>query len=125
MGAAYINSGQIGMASQRKSKRVHWELMLQLEEAGEEDMCSLLNELMGHQPYFGTGTDLTEYFEAITALEKQGELTVREYYIQDGRTVYGDVLSGGTSRCVEALFFDSASRRWKWKSATRQMVEVV
>lgn len=58
----------------RKSKRTLWELMLQLEESGEEDVCSLLNQLMGAQPYFGSGTDLAEYLEALTALEAQGEL---------------------------------------------------
>jgi hypothetical protein len=34
----------------RKSKRVFWEIMSQLEEAGEEDICSLLNQVMGASP---------------------------------------------------------------------------
>ena len=47
------------------------EATLQLEEAGEEDICSLLNQLMGAQPYFGSGIDLAEYLSALAALERQ------------------------------------------------------
>jgi hypothetical protein len=108
----------------RKSKRVHWEIMSQLEEAGEEDLCSLLNEVMGAQPYFGSGTDLTEYLEAISELEAKQELRVREYRIESGRTVYADVLVGSATRPATAFGFDSVARRWKWNGTTRQMVEV-
>jgi len=108
----------------RKSKRVFWELMLQLEEAGEEDICSLLNQVMGAQPYFGSGADLSEYLEALTVLEAQGELLVREYRIEGGRTAYLDVLSGPASRPETAFLFDARERLWKWQRPTRQMVEL-
>jgi hypothetical protein len=108
----------------RKSKRVHWELMLHLEEAGEEDVCSLLNQVMGSQPYYGSGTDLSEYLEALAELEAQGELRVRQYRIEGARTAYLDSLSGRESRPVSAFSFDSKTGIWKWTETTRQMVEV-
>lgn len=98
--------------------------MLQLEEAGEEDICSLLNEIMGEQRYYGTGTDLSEYLDALSVLEAQGELRVREYSIENGRTRYGDVLVGKDARPLDAFQYDSDSGAWRWKSATRQLVEV-
>lgn len=109
---------------QRKSKRILWELMSQLEEAGEEDICSLLNQLMGVQPYFGSGTDLAQYLEAITALESRGDLRVRAYRIENGRTVYEGVLVGSATRPAGAFRFDPVARIWKWKAPTRLMVEV-
>jgi hypothetical protein len=108
----------------RKSKRVLWELMSQLEEAGEEDLCSLLNQLMSVQPYFGSGVDLAEYLEALATLERAGELRVREYRLEEGRTVYGDVLSGVVTRPSTAFAFDPAERIWRWQAPTRQMVEL-
>ena len=108
----------------RKSKRVFWELMSQLEEAGEEDICSLLNQVMGAQPYFGSGADLAEYLEALTALEAQGELRVRGYRIEAGRTAYLDVRSGSASRPAAWFNYDPIGRMWKWEGIDRQMVEV-
>jgi hypothetical protein len=75
----------------RKSKATLWQIMLQLEGAGEEDICSLLNQVMGAQPYFGSGADLTQYLEAPNTLEAQGELVVREYHLEGARTVFGKV----------------------------------
>ena len=111
------------MTEKRKSKRVLWEIMSQLEEAGEEDVCSLLNQVMGAQPYFGSGRDLAEYLEAVTALENQGELRVREYRIEGGRNVYADVVTG-VDRPTAAFQYDSADQLWKWKGVARQMVEL-
>lgn len=108
----------------RKSKRVFWELMSQLEEAGEEDICSLLNQIMGAQPYFGSGEDLAEYLEALTALEAQGELRVRGYRIEAGRTAYLDFKRGSESRPAASFNFDPVERMWQWIGADRQMVEL-
>ena len=108
----------------RKSKRVFWELMSQLEEAGEEDICALLNQVMGAQPNFGSGADLAEYLEALTALEAQGELRVRRYRIDAARTVYLDVRTGSASRPAAWFSFDPVERMWKWNGVDRQMVEV-
>ena len=123
MGSSYINSGQVAVAA-RKSKRVYWELMSHLEEAGEEDICSLLNQVMGAQPYFGSGADLAEYLEALAALEAQGELRVRAYRIRTGRTIYLDVQSGSASRPAPSFSFDPIERMWKWNGIDRRMVEV-
>jgi len=98
--------------------------MSQLEEAGEEDICSLLNEVMGAQPYFGTGADLAEYLEALTALEAQGELHIRGYRIEAGRTAYLEVQSGSASRPASWFSFDPIERMWKWNGIDRQVVEV-
>lgn len=108
----------------RKSKRVFWELMSQLEEAGEEDICSLLNQVMGAQPYFGSGADLAEYLEALTALEAQGELRVRGYRIEAGRTTYLDDRSGAAARRAARFSFDPIKRMWTWNGTDRQIVEV-
>lgn len=108
----------------RKSKRVHWELMSRLEEAGEEDVCSLLNQVMGSQTYYGSGADLSEYLEALADLEVQGELRVRKYRIEGGRSAYLDIVSGSESRPVSAFSFDSKAGIWKWHGTARQMVEV-
>lgn len=124
MGSLHLNSGQVTMNKERKSKRVHWEVMTQLEEAGEEDLCSLLNQVMGVQPYFGSGRDLAEYLEAIDALEKSGELRVRGYRTQEGRTIYSDFIAGGRAERLARLKFDEAGRIWKWTSQERQLVEV-
>jgi hypothetical protein len=110
--------------STRKSKRIHWELMLQLEEAGEEDICSLFNQVMGAQPYFGSGDDLAEYLDALTALEAQGELRVREYRNESGRTVFLSVVTGMASRPAILFRFDPNERIWRWTRVTRQMVEL-
>ena len=108
----------------RKSKRAYWELMSHLEEAGEEDICALLNQVMGAQPYFGSGADLAEYLDVLTALEAQGELRVRGYRIEAGRTVFLDVRNGGPSRPAACFSFDPIERLWKWAGTERQMVEV-
>jgi hypothetical protein len=109
----------------RKSKRLLWEIMIQLEEAGEEDICSLLNQVMSAHPFFGSGIELAEYLDAVTALERQGELRVRGYRINEGRTSYLGVLSGSASRPPTWFSFDPISRIWKWNAVDRQMVEIV
>jgi hypothetical protein len=108
----------------RKSKPIHWHLKRELEEAGEEDLCSLLNTLMGRQSFFGSGDDLAEVLEALAALEARGELRVREYRIEGGSTVFGEVLEGSDTRLPAAFEFDSAAGIWRWKDTTRQMVEL-
>jgi hypothetical protein len=112
------------MPRERKSKRVHWEIMSRLEEAGEEDLCSLLNEVMGVQPYFGSGKDLAEYLSAIDALKLQGELTLRGYRIEEGLTVHTDAMLEQATECRSAFEFDQVRRCWKWVGSPRQMVEV-
>jgi hypothetical protein len=101
-----------------------WQIMLELEEAGEEDICSLLNRVMGVQPHFGSGADLSEYLEALATLERQGELCVRQYRIEGGRHVGLDLASGGLSRPATAFRFDPEERIWNWKEFIRQMVEL-
>ena len=77
---------------------------------------------MGAQAYFGSAADLAEYLEALTVLEAQGELHVRGYRIEAGRTAYLDVRSGSA---LQALFsFNPIERVWKWNGIDRQMVEV-
>ncbi len=112
------------MAKERKSKRVLWEIMLRLEEAGEEDICSLLNEVMGAQPYCGSGVDLAEFIDAIVALETQSELQLREYEIKEGRTVFGDLVQAQVLRSSSAFSFDSQARIWNWGEPRRILVEV-
>ena len=112
------------MDGKRKSKAAYWHIMLQLEEAGEEDICSLLNQVMGAQPYFGSGADLAQYLEALSTLEAQGELLVREYRLEGGRTVLGKLLVGSASRPATAFTFDFVEKGWIWKALTRQMVEL-
>jgi hypothetical protein len=107
----------------RKSKRLNWEIMTQLEEAGEEDICSLLNSVMGAQSYYGSGVDLAEYLEALTVLETQGELLVREYAFDDGRRVPGVVLVGNETRPASNFAFDPAEGLWRWTGAVRQNVD--
>ncbi|HEU6451279.1 MAG TPA: hypothetical protein VFT57_07645 [Gemmatimonadaceae bacterium] len=112
------------MTRKRESKIVLWQLMSELEEAGEEDICSLLNQLMGAQPYFGSGLDLAEYLGALATLEAQGELIVRQYRIENGHYVLGHILVGSSTRPPTAFVFDAAQRVWTWESPIRQMVEV-
>jgi hypothetical protein len=108
----------------RKPTRVHWEILSQLDEAGEEDICSLLNEVMRTRPSFGSGTDLAEYLEAISDLESAQKLRVREYRIEPGNTAFGDVLVGPATRPAGAFGFDQSERIWRWRGAARLMVEV-
>lgn len=112
------------MNGKRKSKRILWEIMIQLEEAGEEDICSLLNQVMGAQPYFGSGADLVQYLEALRTLETQGELLVREYRYEEGRRVFGNLLVGSATRPATLFGFDSTEGIWKWNGSIRQLVEV-
>jgi hypothetical protein len=98
--------------------------MSQLEEAGAEDLCSLMNQVMCLQPHFGSGGDLAEYLEALTALERQGELRVRMYWVEQGRTIYGDVVTSEIPECRAAFQFDPADRIWRWTATARQLVEV-
>jgi hypothetical protein len=98
--------------------------MSQLEEAGEENICSLLNQVMGAQPYFGSGADLAEYLEALAALEAEGERRVRGYRMDAGRTAYLDVRRASASRPAAWFSFDPIERTWKWNGIDRQMVEV-
>ena len=113
-----------GNDAARESKRVFWELMSRYEEAGEEDICSLLNEVIGAQPYFGSGMDMAVYLEALSAIEAQGELRVRAYRVQGGRTEFLDVRRGSASRPAEWFSFDPVQRIWMWNGTDRQMVEV-
>lgn len=110
--------------SDRRSRRVLWELMSQLEEAGEEDICSLLNEVMSAQPYYGTGEDLHEYLDALAVGESLGQLRLREYRIEDGRTVHGDVITTDLARGRTAFSFDTLEAAWRWRSSGRIVVEV-
>lgn len=108
----------------RKSKRVLWEIMIQLDEAGEEDICSLLNQVMGAQPNFGSGDDLAEYLDALTVLEDQGELVIIEYRIEKGHYINLGIVAGKASRPVSAFAFDLNENIWKWGNQVRQMVEL-
>ena len=98
--------------------------MTRLEEAGEDDLCALLNDVMGAQPYFGSGRDLSEYLSAIDALEQQGDLCLRGYRIEEGRTVYADLQHKNTTMRRAAFEFDSVVGCWKWIGSPRQMVEL-
>jgi hypothetical protein len=112
------------MTRQRQSKRLFWEILILLEEAGEEDICSMLNEVMGAQRYFGSGADLAEYLDALAALEARGDLRVREYQIEDGRTTYLGVAAGAAGRPLSSFRFDVAQGIWVWSGRIRQMAEV-
>lgn len=112
------------MTMDRKSKRVHWEIMIQLEEAGEEDLCGLLNEVMSQQPYYGTGTDLCEFLTAIESLQRQGEIKMRGYRLQGESTDFFSISSEPVTNLHAELKFNSGSRFWEWTDVTRQMVEL-
>ncbi|MEM7248106.1 MAG: hypothetical protein AAF533_22425 [Acidobacteriota bacterium] len=96
-----------------------------LEEAGEEDVCSLLNELMREQSDFGSGTDLQEYLAALVGLEKLGQLQAREYRIDEGRTQFGPVVACAALRGLGGHQFDRDDSLWKWGRPVRVMIEVV
>lgn len=108
----------------RQSKRLYWEIMTQLEEAGEEDMCSLLNTVMGAQPYFGSGADLAEYLQAIDALLARGDLQVREYRFEGAKRVLGPLQEGDTIKTTQRFAFDATERLWRCKSDIRMNVEL-
>ena len=82
----------------RQSKRLHWEIMIQLEEAGEEDICSLLNQVTSLWSDYGTGDDLKEYLEALSELEAKNELQVQEYRKDGPYDFFLGVVTGGASR---------------------------
>ena len=105
-----------------ESKRLLWEIMIALDEAGEEDICALLNEVMKAQEYYGSGADLDEYLNALQRLEQMGELLIREYRFVGNRMAYGRTADAGVS---DALFrFDPREGFWTWKGESRLMVQV-
>jgi hypothetical protein len=109
----------------RKSKRILWELMTILEEAGEEDYCSLLNQAMGVQPYFGTGREIAEFENAIDRLTEMGEVELVRYSIQSGRTVReGEPIHRGNFDTAHALRFDPVAKLWIWNQEQRLSVEL-
>jgi hypothetical protein len=103
-------------------KKVMGKIMMQLQEAGEEDICSLLNQIQTTQPHYGSGEDLAEYLKALSVLEDHEMLQVREYRTWDKPGVNGTVLTGTASRPPTAFHFDSAEGYWKWKRDPRQLV---
>jgi hypothetical protein len=112
------------MSGTRKSKKLHWEIMSQVEEAGEEDLCSLLNQVMGVQTYFGSGQDLSEYLAAVAALRAKGELCIRDYEVRNGHTIHGDVVDESATNWAGSFQFDDVERIWKWITQPRRLVEV-
>jgi hypothetical protein len=74
----------------RKYTRLQGAILHELEEAGEDDLCGLLNVVQKLHPSYGTGPDLIEYLEAIAVLESHGELKVQMYQQIDGRDVFGE-----------------------------------
>jgi hypothetical protein len=124
MGASHIDSQRLDMGNGPDSSRLLEAMAMQLQEAGEEDLCSLLNQVMSGGPYFGSGGDLTEYLWAISFLETKGRIRVREYRIEEGNTVYGGLLVGDRSRLPTSFMFDRAENIWKWRGASRQVVEL-
>lgn len=111
------------MPSNRKSKQLHWVVMLQLEEAGEEDLISLLNYAMGLMPSYGTGEDVKEFLEAIDTLEKQGELQTKSYQPSDMMN-RAAITDDEKSHRKSNILFDTSDGIWKWKGVRRLMIEV-
>lgn len=112
------------MSGQRKSKRTHWEIMSQLEEAGEEDLCSLMNHVMGLQKHFGSGADLADYLNAIASLEEQGELQVRKYRLNEGKSIPGEIVVQDIADRSAGFRFDPLERLWRWNNEVRLSVEL-
>ena len=98
--------------------------MIQLEEAGEEDLCGLLNQVVGLFPYYGSGIDLAEYLEAIDLLERQGELRVRSYQIVNGYSVLGAIRTDSAIGAGTSFRFDADELMWKWLPTERLRVEL-
>lgn len=91
-------------------------MLTELEEAGEEDICSLLNQViavhMGVQPYPGSRLVVDEYLAGLQQLVRMGEVAIREYRITNGAR-------GPDSA---SFTFDPGERIWTWQGTTRLMV---
>mgnify|MGYP006899600174 CR=1 FL=1 len=115
------------MSGARKSKQALWEIMRVLEEAGEEDVCALLNTVMGENYSYGTGGDLQEFWSALIALESKGELRTREYQLVDGRTQFGSEVKVRSVGLAKNMHFEAGEMEgsWRWRGELRLMVEVL
>lgn len=110
------------MNQKREIQTIAWAVLHELEEAGEDDLCALLNTVMPPKPHYGSGDDLAEFLQAIALLENQRKVRVREYW-DDGRRRFGDAV-GKDRRPPSSFRFDAAERYWEWLGAKRQLVEV-
>jgi hypothetical protein len=99
--------------------------MKALDEAGEDDLCALLNEVQGSQSYFGTGRDLVEYVAAIAALQQKGKLIVRKKSEKEGMSDLGETIEIATDEHSGAFKFDESERMWRWHAPERRHVEIV
>ncbi len=110
-------------SDKRAVKLLQWHLMIQLEEAGEEDFCSLLNQILCLFSNFGTGEDLSEYFEAIDNLVAMNEIKFVGVEAIERLTGVKDRLGATAHR--EQFRFDHIQGIWVWQLSERLTVVVV
>ncbi len=111
------------MTDRRDIKLLQWHCMIQLEEAGEEDACSLVNQMMSLNTYFGTGQDLDEYLQVIDNLLAMKEIQL--VGADSVRTLGGVRERNRLSDYRDRYLFDFLQGIWVWQLDERLSIEVI
>ena len=101
-------SGRPEQAAGAETKSLLGSILVELQEAGEEDACALLNTVMvmvtRARSSSGTGSDVEHYVDALRRLVGKRRVRLEEYrYASDG-LVRGDVVD--TTAIADHMRFD-------------------
>lgn len=97
-----------------------------LEEAGEEDFCSLLNTLVVLDATQQDEVLVAQFLDDVTILMQLGLIVVTKYRYTDSRLETGDFVDVGDlyQRVGTSLQVDDQEGGWKWAGETRLNVEL-
>jgi len=98
-----------------------------LEEAGEEDLCSLLNTLVVLDSTQQDEVLVAQFLDDVTILMRLGLIVVTKYRYTDSKLETGDFVDVGDlyQRVGTSLQVDDQEGGWKWAGETRLNVELV
>ena len=97
----------------RAPKEIMTRIVCSLEESGEQDICSLLNEVMQVESVYGTGAEVAVFVRALLGFERAGLIGLRDYVVRGARTQVGGRFGFADRDWRAAFAFDrvQSSRR--------------
>jgi hypothetical protein len=99
-------------------------ILAELREAGEEDLCTLLNALTSTAGGEVSLEFLWKYLSELQRLHQAGFLQFRECEFLPGRRIRHEPVSFDPSAAAAKLSIDGESNQWKWSGQLELNVEL-
>ena len=109
----------------RAPKEIMTRIVCSLEESGEQDICSLLNEVMQVESVYGTGAEVAVFVRALLGFERAGLIGLRDYVVRGARTQVGGRFGFADRDWRAAFAFDRVTGQWVWMPDARVLVESI